>query len=264
MSTDHVTTIDTDRPGVPMSRLIKVEIRKTFDTRAGRWFSASILILCAIVMLVQVFAFREGNQDFVDFSSSMAGVLGYFLPVLLIMMVTSEFGQRTGLVTFTLEPRRSRNVIAKLSAGVIISLGVMALGFLIGIVGSALAGSVRGVDVSWDYPVSALQSFLLANLFGVLIAFALAMLIQNTAGAIVAYFVYSLVFPIVLGIVGYNVGWFEDSLPWWEFNNAQTPLFTGDFQPTGQQWLQIAITGTIWMILPLFAGIQRLLRAEVK
>ena len=46
-------------------------------------------------------------------------VLGYFLPVLLILMVTSEWSQRTGLTTFTLEPHRGRVVGAKFVAGLI-------------------------------------------------------------------------------------------------------------------------------------------------
>ena len=45
-------------------------------------------------------------------------MLGYFLPILIIMLVTSEASQRNGLVTFTLEPRRSRVVVAKFIAGV--------------------------------------------------------------------------------------------------------------------------------------------------
>jgi hypothetical protein len=52
--------------------------------------------------------------------------------------------------------------------------------------------------------------------------------------------------------------------PWIEFNTAQEPLFTGDYQPTGEEWAQIAVAGTIWLIIPLVLGIQRLLRIEFK
>ncbi len=37
--------IDTNRPGVPMSRLVKVELRKMFDTRSGFWLMMSIAIV---------------------------------------------------------------------------------------------------------------------------------------------------------------------------------------------------------------------------
>ena len=40
-----------------------------------------------------------------DFIQIPGAVLGYFLPIVVIMLVTSEASQRNGLVTFTLEPQ---------------------------------------------------------------------------------------------------------------------------------------------------------------
>ena len=90
------------------------------------------------------------------------------------------------------------------------------------------------------------------------------MLIMNTAGAIVAYFVYSLILPIAVGILGALVESFEDIAPWIEFNTAQTPLFQGDYQPSGEEWAQIATSGFIWLVVPLALGIWRLMRIEFK
>ena len=47
----HVETIDTARPGVPLSRIVKVELRKMFDTRSGFWLMASIAILAALATI---------------------------------------------------------------------------------------------------------------------------------------------------------------------------------------------------------------------
>ena len=102
---------------VPMGRLAKVELRKALDTRAGRWFTISILALVLIVQVIYAFAAPDDAQDYGDFLSVAGGVLGYFMPILIIMLVTSEASQRNGLVTFTLEPRRSRVVVAKFLAG---------------------------------------------------------------------------------------------------------------------------------------------------
>ena len=41
-------SVSTDRPGVPFSRLVRVELRKMFDTRAGRWLMISIVVLSLI------------------------------------------------------------------------------------------------------------------------------------------------------------------------------------------------------------------------
>ena len=59
-------------------------------------------------------------------------------------------------------------------------------------------------------------------------------------------------------------GWFADVAPWIDFNTAQAPLFTGDFRLNGEEWAQLAVTGTIWLVIPLALGIVRLLRSEVK
>ncbi|GAA2020479.1 MULTISPECIES: ABC transporter permease [Nocardioides] len=257
-------TLDVSQtPAVPFGRLVSVELRKSFDTRAGRAYSLSVVGLCVVVMLVIALLFDEGFQDFSDFLLAMGGTLGFFLPIIPILLVTGEFGQRTGLVTFTLEPRRPRIVAAKLSAGLIISLGVLVLAAVIAAVGAVLA-SLRGFEVSWSLEYSQVQNFVLANLIGVLIGFALAMLLMNTPAAIVGYFVYSLIIPTVVGIIGAFVGWFQDLTPWIELNTAQTPLFTGDFRPSGEEWAQLATASIIWLVVPLTFGILRLLRAEMK
>jgi ABC-type transport system involved in multi-copper enzyme maturation permease subunit len=259
-----MTTIDTGRPSVPLSRLIKVEVRKTFDTRAGRWFSASILIICAIALTLFAIFADEGFYDLQDLVSIAGGILGFFLPIVLIMMVTAEWGQRTGLVTFTLEPRRSRVVTSKLVAGVLISLVVLVLAFGIAGLATGFADVIRDGAVSWSVDSVVILNFLLGNVIGVLVGFAIAMLLMNTAAAIVVYFIYSLVFPIVLGILSATIGWFADVAPWIDFNTAQAPLFTGDFRLNGEEWARFAVTGTIWLVIPLALGIVRLLRSEVK
>ena len=110
-------------PGVPFTRLVSVELRKALDTRAGRWFSASIVLLCLVVVTIFAFAAPEGGKDFGDVLGVAGATLGYFLPILLILMVTSEWSQRTGLTTFTLEPHRGRVIGAKFCAGLILGVG---------------------------------------------------------------------------------------------------------------------------------------------
>jgi ABC-type transport system involved in multi-copper enzyme maturation permease subunit len=262
--THRVETIDVDRPGIPLSRLIKVEIRKAFDTLSGRWFSASILIICAIALTLFALFADDGFYDFQDLAGIAGGILGFFLPIILIMLVTAEWGQRTGLVTFTLEPRRSRVVVAKLVAGVLISLGVLVVAFGIAALATGFAGLVRDGDPSWSLDTAFILNYVLANIIGVLVGFVIAILLLNTAASIVVYFIYSLVLPIVLGILAATISWFENVPPWIDFNSAQAPMFTGDFKLNGEEWAQLAVTGTIWLIIPLTLGILRLLRSEVK
>lgn len=266
MSTDTTANIGirTDVPGIPFHRLVLLEARKSFDTRAGRWLSISILILVAIVMLIMSLAVPDGGVDaFAFYVQGSGGVLGYFLPIIPIMLVTQEWGQRTGLVTFTLEPRRGRVVLAKLVATLLISLVVLVLAFVLAAIGASIAG-LRGTDIDWSLPDNAIFNFVLSNTIGVLVGFAIAMLLINTAAAIVTYFMYTLVLPTVMNIAGELISWFKPVVPWIEFNTAQQPLFTGDYQLTGEQWAQFATSGLLWLVLPFSFGLWRLLRAEVK
>lgn len=263
MSTHAATTIDTSRPGVPLGRLVMVEARKVFDTRASRWFSLSILGLVLVVVLLQALVFAEGVQDFEDFVQFAGNVLGYFLPIVLIMLVTSEWGQRTALVTFTLEPRRGRVVVAKLLAGLLLSLAALAVSILLSAFGAFLASSVRGVDVSWSLGADVLRNFLVTNTIVVLVGFAIAMLLMNTAAAIVVYFAYTFILPIVANILGALVDWFGDLVPWIELNTAQVPLVAGE-SISGEEWAQLATATLLWLVLPLTLGVLRLVHREVK
>lgn len=251
-------------PRVPMMRLAAVELRKALDTRAGRWFTVSILGVCLLALVIYVLAAPDEDQSFGDLLSIAGGVLGYFMPILIIMLVTSEQSQRNGLVTFTLEPRRSRVVLAKFIAGVGLAAGVMLLAFGLAFL-ATLMSSATGAAPDWELDGNLVfNGFVLANLIGVFIGFAIAMLIMNTPGGIVAYFAYSLILPIAVGILSALSEGFEDVAPWIEFNTAQVPLFEGDFVPTGEEWAQIATSGFIWLVVPLALGIWRLLRIEFK
>ncbi len=247
-----------------MARLAKVELRKALDTRAGRWFVIAILALVIVVMVIYALAANDNDKDFQDFVGIGGFVLGYFLPIIIIMLVTSEASQRNGLVTFTLEPKRSRIVVAKFIAGVALAVGVLVLAFVLAALGT-LFGIVTGASPDWSLDGNLMfNGFVLINLIGVFIGFAIGMLIMNTAGGIVVYFVYSFILPIAVSILGELSSSFKDIAPWIEFNTAQTPLFDGDYIPTAEQWAQIAVTGTIWLIIPLALGIWRLLRIEFK
>jgi ABC-type transport system involved in multi-copper enzyme maturation permease subunit len=251
-------------PQTPMARLGKVEVRKALDTRAGRWLIASILGLIVVVEVIYSFAAPDENKNLDDYLQIPGAIFGFFLPIIVIMLVTSEASQRNGLVTFTLEPRRARVVIAKFGAGIGLAIAVMIVGFVLALAGTVL-GIVTGSDPSWSISGHMLFSALfLANMIGVFTGFAIAMLIMNTPGAIVGYFAYSLILPTAVNILGFLSDGFKNVAPWIEFNTAQTPLISGDYSPSGEEWAQILTAGIIWLIIPLALGIWRLLRIEFK
>ena len=103
---------------------------------------------------------------------------------------------------------------------------------------------------------------MLGNILGMLIGFMLGVLIRNSAGAIVAYFVYSFVATTLTELLSATQDWFKDLRPWVDFNFAQGGLFNGEM--AGDQWAQLAVSGLIWLILPLAIGLRLVMRSEVK
>jgi ABC-type transport system involved in multi-copper enzyme maturation permease subunit len=251
-------------PHVPLSQLVKVEMRKALDTRAGRWLIIGILGLVVVIEVIYSFAADNSDKNLQDYIQIPGFTLGYFLPIVIIMLVTSEASQRNGLVTFTLEPKRSRIVLGKFVAGIALALGVMVLAVVLALLGTLL-GIVTGGDPSWSVDGGLLfYALFLSNMIVIFVGFALSMLIMNTAGAIVAYFAYTLILPSAVGILSAISDTFDRIGPWIEFNTAQTPLISSPYSPTGEEWAQIATSGVIWLLVPLALGIWRLLRIEFK
>jgi ABC-type transport system involved in multi-copper enzyme maturation permease subunit len=255
-------TINTTKPGIPLSRIVKVELRKMFDTRSGFWLMASILIVGTIATIAVIIFAPDRNLTYGSFGTAIGVPFAILLPIVAILSVTGEWSQRTGLITFTLLPHRGQVILAKAIAAVLVAVVSMIFSFVIGAIGNVIGAALNGVDTVWDVPFSQMLTIVLANIFGLLIGFMLGVLIRNSAGAIVGYFVYSFVIPGIFGFLAATQDWFDKIQPWIDFNDAQTPLF--DQGVTGEQWAQIGTSSIIWFVLPLAFGVWSVLRSEVK
>ena len=257
----HVETIDMSRPDIPMSRLVKVELRKLVNTRAGFWLVISMAIIAALITTGLLIFADNSTLTFGQMSGLMNIPTGFLLPVLAILLVTGEWTQRTGLVTFTLEPRRSRIIVAKFITAIIAAVGAVILSFAFGAIGNVLAGVFHGGQAgSWDMTTAGVVNSIILQLSGLFMGFAFAMLIMNSAAAIVLYFVL----PSIWSLVGSVVPWLKDHVQQWaDFALSQAPLQTGEWI-SGKEWAHFAVAGTIWLIIPLGLGVMRLLRSEVK
>jgi ABC-type transport system involved in multi-copper enzyme maturation permease subunit len=258
------TTIDVgSTPHVPLSRLVKVELRKSYDTRAGIWLLGITAFLAAAVMVIVLIVVLVQDEPITlnDFVGVANFISGFLLPVLGIMLVTSEWSQRTAMVTFTLEPHRGRVVLAKLVAGLLLALIVSLIATLSALVVNAVY-SVASGGGDWHFGLLELLGFLLTQVIAMLTGFAFATLLLNTAAAIVVYFAYSFLIPTVFAIAAQFLGWFEDLQPWIDFTQAQSPLI--DASMTGEDWVHLLVSGLVWLAIPVALGLRRILRAEVK
>jgi ABC-2 type transport system permease protein len=106
---------------VPLARLVRVELRKMADTRAGMWLLIGMCGLTALVMTIFLVTADQPDRTFMRLMGAAAIPLAALLPVLGILLVTSEWSQRTALVSFTLEPVRLR-VASKMFAALMLGL----------------------------------------------------------------------------------------------------------------------------------------------
>lgn len=249
MSTDVLP----GRPGVPFTRTFRAELRKMVDTRAGRWM---VIVMAAAAVLVLAGFVIWGPADDASFAGllELATVpLAMLLPIIGIMAATAEWSQRTGLVTFVLEPHRGRVVVAKALAALVLAVVVLAAA----VTGSAVANVVGGTG-EWDLTAAMGGGILLALMIYVLQGVAFGLLFLSTPVAIVA----SLVLPTAWSIATMAVSGLEDAGRWLNLDQVLQPVFTGEM--AGQDWARVATAGTVWVLLPLAIGTWRVLHREVK
>ena len=114
----------------------------------------------------------------------------------------------------------------------------------------------------WDVSLAEGLNIVLGSLLCLLTGTMLGMLIRSSAAALVTYFVYSLLLPTVAGILATSQDWFRHLQPWVDLNYAQAALFQGTL--TTEQWANVAVTASTWLVLPAILGLRLVMRSEVK
>lgn len=261
-------TLDTaSTPGIPFSRLLRVEFRKAHDTRAGFWLLLVIGLLVAIAEVIAVIVALvndAGDMAWGTFATVAGFIAGFLLPVLGIMLVTTEWTQRSAMVTFTLESRRGRVILAKMLVGLLLTLATAVFALVIGALCNGLFGLAGGTThwIDSDFR-NGLVGFVLSQILGMLLGFAFACLFLNTAAAIVVYYGYSFLVPTLIALGNQFLDWFKNVSPWIDFQSAQGGLSEiGDM--SSKDWAHLLVSGLIWLGIPLVFGLRRILRAEVK
>jgi ABC-2 type transport system permease protein len=252
----------TARP-IPTTRLVKVELRKMFNTRSGFWMLISIGVLSVLATGAVIIFAPDSAVTYESFATAIGFPMSVILPMIAILAVTSEWSQRSGLTTFTLVPSRGRVIGAKAIATVLVGLGSMAVAFAVGVVGNLAGSALAGVDTVWDVSLSTAPQIVLGNLVGMAIGFTLGVVLRASAAAIVGYFVVSFVLPGILVLLASVREWFMDLQPWIDWNYTQVELFEGATNTRGE-WAMLGSTTMIWIVIPLVVGLLFLRRSEVK
>jgi len=232
------------------TRLTAVELRKATDTRAGFWLQLATagFTLAAVVILLLVDKSETTLEDVLSVAVQPAGVL---LPIVGILLVTSEWSQRTALITFTLVPERLPVLAAKVVASLLIALAATLAAIALSLLGAAVAGA--GFTLS----AAMLGQMAVYTLTAMLAGVALGALLRQSAPAIVASFAAPLAITALASIPQ-----LKSSLIWIDQARTLGPLTDDTLSAT--EWAHAGTTLIVWLAIPLAIGAWRLVRGEIR
>ncbi len=234
-----------------LGRLTVVELRKLVDTRSGRWLLITIAALAAVIATLQAIFSEPADRTFANFYFVSVLPIALLLPVLGILLVTSEWSQRTALTTFTLVPKRHRVAAAKVTVAVIASVAAVPASLAVATAATAVSGG------EWTFPAEVLWGTALAHAVGVLMGVGFGMVLLNSPLAIVTY----LVLPTLWTILGASITSLKKIAEWLDTSITTAPLFEPDM--TGGQWARLGVSVAVWVLIPLVAGMIRINTREV-
>ncbi len=241
------------RPG--LGRLVAVELRKVVDTRAGFWLQFATVALTMAIVIVRLMIGDAADHTFAavfDVALQPAAVL---LPVAGVLLVTSEWSQRTGLITFALVPVRSRVLGAKLLASLVLAVAMLVA--IVAIVAAGVLIASPGVDGAWSDAATLVGQTTVFLTAGMVIAVSFGAILLASAPALVALFALPSSWAAFV-----SLSYFADIAPWVDTARALGPMH--EEVMTATQWAHAGTALLIWMVVPLLIGAYRITRREIR
>jgi ABC-type transport system involved in multi-copper enzyme maturation permease subunit len=238
-----------------LARLVLVELRKAVDTRAGRWLLVLIALVAVAGAVITAVTGAAGERNLTHVLGDTSQEVSILLPVLGILLVTSEWSQRTALTTFTLVPRRERVIAAKAAAGVLLAVAATAVCAAVAAV--VLIAADHGQAGRWRDAGLAIGYALVFQVLNLLLGVGFGLLFRSTPVAIVVYFAAPTAWSILTSTVSALAGtgrWLDPSTAW-------NHLAGGTL--TATTWAQVGTAAAVWIVLPMLAGGWRVLYRPV-
>ena len=249
---------------VRFGNLVKAESRKYVNTRAALVLSILMAAVLAAVTIGAIAAYP-------DLTKVATGTNLQFLPlamtsaltaIIVILPVTSEWTQRGVLTTFVVEPRRERVIAAKALVALGVVLTVWLAIQLSWAVFNAAGAAAHGLEASWEFHWTRWLGGIEVLLLNAAVAFALALLLRNTALTITVF----VAAPVTVGALSQFGELLEKITAWLRSPGAslQTILSTqtGGQTPDATLWGQFTVGIIIWIVVPLIIGLWLNHRAE--
>jgi len=244
-------------PGVQarpsFGRLVTVELRKMVDTRAGFWLQAVTVALTVLAVIIRCVVRDEAHHTFAALLYVAVTPAAILLPIAGVLLITSEWSQRTGMITFTLVPVRSRVVTTKLIASVVLALAMLVVSVAVAAAGTVIASP--GVEGSWADAAPLIGQSAGYLITGMIIGVAFGMMLLASAPAIVALFALPIAWS---GLVSLPL--FAHTAPWLDTRLALDSLPREVFDAA--HWAHAATALALWMLLPLLLGLARITKRD--
>ena len=175
----------------------------------------------------------------------------FLLPVIGILLVCSEWSQRTAMITFTLVPERSRVMLAKLLAALLLAIVAFQLAFVFAAVGTVLGGG------SWRYSAGLVGQVAVYTIVPMLAGVAFGAALRNPAAAIVGYFLIPIAFAALVSIPA-----IDGIAPWVDQTRSTESMVEPGM--TAEEWARFGTSVLLWLGVPLAIGWWRVLRGDVQ
>lgn len=240
-----------------MARLVRVELRKSYDTRAGFWLMVAIGVTSLGAVALRMFVDAGESRTFADFLSITQWPVGLLLPILGILLVTSEWSQRTALTTFAFVPHRSRVLTAKVAAAGVLAVAGVAVTGVASVVGTVLTPVLTSGSAHWEVTGGQVGQVTAVEILYVLMGVAFGMALLRSPAAIVLYFLLPSLITFVV-TVAQSLDWLRT---WFDLTTTTTPMYEGALR--GDGWTHLAASLAVWLVVPFVIGWLRIQRGEI-
>lgn len=229
--------------------VVRIELRKLVDTRAGRWLFG-VMVLLSIGVTASA-ASGDGTPDLADLLSASAAPFLVVCPLIAVVSATQEWQDQTFLRTFTLVPQRHRVVRAKFAASALLAVSVL------GVCWSASLALVVAMDGTWTTQGTSVVGLPLAGVAYVVQGLVFGLLLRHALLAVGVFLIGPVACSSALAAAGL------DGLgPYLNLRAGIQPL-TESLSLSGEQIWHLAVGLLVWIAVPAVLAIRRTLVSDL-
>jgi ABC-2 type transport system permease protein len=243
-------------------RLVRGELRKLTTTKLPWGFLAVLTVIAGIDAAVVMFGTdMDGSKAFIATAADQQSLMAFAFNAMLgtalfgAIAVAREYGHNTVVPTFLTSPRRSRAVLAQLTAVVIGGglLGLVGEALIVAGVALALPSTEYGFMVSAGSVTQLLAASTFAGAVGALLGAGLGAIIRNLGGAVTVVMMALFVIPpLTVQLISDAASWIPPAL------GAVISGVSTDINV----WAALAAF-LVWGVVPALVGLMAVERRDV-